>query len=397
MKAPRALPRNVVLLGLVSLFTDISSEMIYPVIPLFLTSTLGATPVIVGIIEGVAEFTASLMRGVSGHWSDRAGLRRPFVFAGYSLSALAKAILGFAGSWPAVLLSRVADRFGKGVRGTARDAMLAESIEPERRGSAFGFHHSMDQIGAVAGPLLGLYLLALFGGVYQKLFLFSLVPAALGIAVIFMAKETGAGLVHHEAGARLRWATAPSAFKTFLLISVVFAIGNSADAFLLLRARNLGATDSEVMLLFALLNGASVIFAWPAGWISDRVPRRQVLFLGFVLFALVYAGFGLAGGTIWLWPLLFLYGAYYGIALGVSKAIVVDLVPAEFKASALGWHGTMTGVCSLVASVVAGLLWQRVSAAAPFFFGSVTAALAALLLWSLPARHRRMESKPALA
>lgn len=393
----RALPRNVVLLGLVSLFTDISSEMIYPVIPLFLTGTLGAAPVLVGLIEGAAEFTASLMRGVSGQWSDRVGLRRPFVFAGYSLSALAKGMLAFAGSWPAVLFSRVADRFGKGVRGTARDAMLAESIESVRRGSAFGFHHSMDQIGAVVGPLLGLFLLSLFGGVYQRIFLFSLIPAALGIFVIFLARETGAGVARGGNGPTLRWAEAPRTFKTYLAVSAVFAAGNSADAFLLLRAKSIGASDSEVMLLFALLNGSSVVFSWPAGWLSDRVPRRSILCAGFLLFAVVYAGFGLAGRPLWLWPLLGIYGAYYGIAQSVGKAMVVDLVPAEFKGSALGLHGAIIGVCSLLASTIAGLLWQTISASAPFYFGSVTAVLAALLLLAHPVFRPRRESRPASA
>ena len=398
MNSKRRLPRNVIALGLVSLFTDISSEMLYPIIPLFLAGTLGATPVVIGLIEGLAEMTASLMNALTGHWSDRRGVRRPFVLFGYSLSAAGKAALAFSTSWAGVLFARVADRFGKGTRGTARDAMLAESIEPERRGLAFGFHRSMDQVGAVAGPLLGLWLLGFIAGDYRKLFLLSLVPAIAGVALVFTARETGTGRECASAVRPvLRWSVAPQALRRYLLVWGLFSLGNSADAFLLLRAKHLGASDQDVILLFAIFNAATVLCALPAGIVSDRLPRKNVVATGLLVFALVYLAFGAASSPAVLWLLFAIYGIYAGIAQGAGRALIVDLVPPEQKAAALGWHGAMTGVLGLCASLLAGILWQTTGASMPFYAGGWIALASALLLVLVVPASRQRESTPASA
>lgn len=372
----RGITRNVVLLGVVSLLTDVSSEMIYPLIPLFLTTTLGASVGAAAFIEGCAEMTASLLKGISGAWSDRIGRRKPFVFAGYGISALAKLALGAATGWTAVLGARVADRFGKGLRTSARDAMLGESTGSEWRGRAFGFHRSMDQIGAVIGPLLALPLLALFDQDLRKVFFVAAIPGLLSLAVIRAARETGGALP----GKRLSGRSLPRRFRVYLLISVVFALGNSADALLLLRAKSLGASTSTIVLYFALFNGVTVAASYPAGAISDRLGRKRVLLAGWVVFALVYAAFGVVTHLA-LAPLLFAaYGLYAGMAEGAARAYVVDLVGAENKATALGYHALATGISVLGANTAAGLLWEHLGAAAPFLYGGATALLASLLL-----------------
>ncbi len=372
----RGITRNVVLLGLVSLLTDISSEMIYPLIPLFLTTTLGASVGAAAFIEGCAEMTASLLKGISGAWSDRIGRRRPFVFAGYGISALAKLGLAAATGWTAVLGARIADRFGKGVRTSARDAMLAESTEAESRGRAFGFHRSMDQIGAVVGPLLALPLLALFNQNLRYVFVVAAVPGLLSLVVIRMTRETGTVAPPKQATRE----ALPKRFWIYLSVSVLFALGNSADALLLLRAKSLGATTNTIVLYFALFNAVTVAASYPAGAISDRLGRKHVLMAGWIVFALVYAAFGAVTHLAFL-PLLFaVYGLYSGIAEGAARAYVVDLVGADRKATALGYHALATGVAVLGANVAAGLLWEHAGAAYPFLYGGAMAFVASLLL-----------------
>ena len=382
----RGITRNVLFLGLVSLLTDISSEMLYPLIPLFLTTTLGAPVSIVGLMEGLAEMTASLMKGISGYWSDHLGKRKPFVFAGYSCSALAKPLLGMAAGWPMAFSARVFDRFGKGVRGTSRDAILAESTEQEHRGGAFGFHRSMDQMGAVIGPLAALPLLALFGGNVRPLFLVAFLPALAGVALVAVVRETGAGA---SGGQRrlMRWKETPPAFRRYLLVTLIFALGNSSDAFLILRARQLGGSTDLAVLLFAVFNAVTVLCAYPAGAISDRLGRRTVVAGGFLMFAACYAGLAAASSVIWLWPLFAFYGVYAGVAEGAARAYVVDLVDPAHKAAALGLHATVNGVLMLAASSMAGALWDRIGPTLPFLVGAATATAGAFaLLVLLPAK-----------
>ncbi len=378
--------RNVLLLGLVSFVTDISSEMLYPLIPIFLTVTLGAPATVVGLMEGLAEMTSSLMKGATGYWSDHLGKRRPFVLAGYGFSALAKPLLAAATGWPGAISARVFDRFGKGVRSTSRDAILAESSPVEYRGRAFGFHRSMDQAGAVVGPLLAIPLLGLFGGNFRALFLVAFVPAAAGVALLLLLKETSVG-AEGGSGRLLRWSESPPAFRRYLMVTVLFAAGNSSDAFLILRAKQLGASTTLVILLFAAYNAVTVLAAFPAGALSDRLGRRNVVAGGFAIFAACYAGFAGAAYPAWMWPLFALYGVYTGIADGAARAYVVDLVRPEHKAAALGLHGAANGCMMLAASLVAGMLWDRLGPGVPFIVGAAAAAAASIaLLALLPAK-----------
>jgi MFS family permease len=385
----RGISRNVFLLGLVSLCTDTSTEMIYPLIPLFLTQVLGAPMAIVGVIEGAAEATASLLKGFSGWLSDRIGVRRPLVIFGYGLAAVTKPLLALAAGWPLVLGARVLDRFGKGVRGTPRDALIADSAEPELRGRAFGFHRSTDQIGAVAGPLLALPLLAAFHQNYRALFVAAFVPAALGVALLLRVRETGKRRQKQETpppSFRLRGADPH--FQRFLAVMMLFAAGNSSDVFLILRAKQLGFSTAHIMALFAAFNFVYVVSAYPAGHISDRIGRRRVLVAGVAVFALVYLGFGLASAPVWIWGLFTTYGLYHGLTDGTTRAFVVDLVRPEHRATALGMLSTAVGLLAFVASAIAGLLWQQVGPAAPFFYGAATAGLSAVLLAALLPRRR---------
>jgi MFS family permease len=385
----RGVSRNVFLLGLVSLFTDASTEMIYPLIPLFLTQVLGAPMAIVGVIEGLAEATASVLKGFSGWLSDRAGVRRPMVIFGYGLAALTKPLLALATGWPLVLGARVTDRFGKGVRSTPRDALIADSTAPELRGRAFGFHRSTDQIGAVAGPLLALPLLAAFHQNYRVLFVAAFVPAAIGVALLFRVRETGSRRAKHATpppSFRLRGAD--PRFKRFLAVMMLFAVGNSSDVFLILRAKQLGFSTAHIMGLFATYNFIYVISAYPAGHVSDRIGRRRVLVAGLAVFAFVYLGFGLASAPLWIWLLFTIYGLYQGLTDGTMRAFVVDLVRPEHRATALGMLSTVIGLLAFASSAIAGLLWQQIGPPAPFFYGAATAGLATVLLAVLVPRRR---------
>jgi MFS family permease len=367
----------VFLLGLVSLCTDASTEMIYPLVPLFLTHTLGAPVAIVGVIEGLAEATASVFKGVSGWLSDRIGVRRPLVIAGYGLAAVTKPLLALASGWPMVLGARVLDRFGKGLRGSPRDALIADSSPEALRGRAFGFHRSTDQAGAVIGPLLALPLLAFFHQDYRALFAVAFFPAAAGVAILMAVRETGQGRKPGVPAPRFRLQETSPAFRRFLLVMVLFTLGNSSDVFLILRAQQLGLTAEQVVLVFAAFNLTYVISAYPAGLLSDRIGRKGVLIAGLAVFSLVYAGFGLARGPAWIWVLFPVYGLYQGLTDGTSRAFVVDLVSPAHRATAFGAYAMASGLVTFPASAVAGLLWQRIGPAAPFYYGAVLAAVSA--------------------
>lgn len=368
--------RNVFILGLVSLWTDVSSEMIYPLVPLFLTRVLGAPVAMVGVIEGLAEATASVLKGVSGWLSDRIGRRRPLVLAGYGLAAIAKPLLALAAGWPLVMAARLLDRLGKGVRNAPRDALLADSSQASLRGRAFGFQRAADQIGAVIGPLAALALLPLFHQNLRGLFLAAFVPAALGVATLTAVRETGRSPSAAAAFPRFRWRGSEPAFRRFLGVMLLFTLGNSSDMFLILRAQQLGLGTGAVVLLFAVYNAVYAAASFPAGVISDRIGRKRVMMAGLAVFAVVYAGFGLAGGPRWVWILFAVYGLYQGLTDGTSRALVVDLVSPERRGTALGVYAMATGLAALPASLIAGLLWQKVGPAAPFLYGAAMAALA---------------------
>ncbi len=374
----KKLPKNIIVLGFVSLFTDISSEMLYPIVPIFLTSVLGAPMAIVGLIEGIAESTASFLKAVSGWLSDKVRKRRPFIAAGYSLSAIAKPLLALAYVWPTVLIARFVDRFGKGLRTAPRDALIADSCAPEVRGAAFGFHRAMDTIGAVLGPLIAIALLAMLKGNLRAIFLLSFLPAALSVAVIFIYLKSEPRVPAGAVPLKFNLKLFGPQFAKFLFVSSIFALGNSSDAFLIIRAKGLGFTTTLVILTYVAYNVTYSLFSLPFGALSDRVPRKWVLAGGYLVFAFVYAGFGIAVKRAEVWALFFIYGFYMAMTDGIGKAFISDLVPQEARASALGAYHFVTGALSLFASLIGGLLWGLFGGPATFFYGSLMAALACI-------------------
>lgn len=375
--------RNVFALGLVSFFNDVASEMIYPLVPIFLTSVLGAPVAIVGLIEGIAESTASLLKAFSGWLSDKSQRRKPFTVAGYSLSSVSKILLSLAFSWPLVLLARFIDRFGKGIRTSARDALITESSDPSARGKAFGFHRSLDTQGAVIGPLLALLAIRLFDNNFRLIFALAFIPAFIGILLLIFLVNEKKKEVPPSAHFRFHWADLDPSFKIFLGISLVFSLGNSSDAFLILRAENLGLSLSSVILVYVLFNVVYSLFSIPAGIISDKIGPKKVLLSGFLLFSVVYLFFGLIRSSLYLWFLFPVYGIYMALTEGIGKAYISNLVPQEKTGTAFGIYQTTIGFSTFFSSFVGGLLWDHLGVSAPFIYGSIMALIAALLFAAL--------------
>ena len=371
----KGIRKNVVALGVVSFFTDISSEMLYPIIPIFLTSVLGAPMSVIGLIEGIAESTASILKAVSGWLSDRLAKRKIFVVAGYSLSAVAKPLLFFAYVWPTVLAARFFDRFGKGLRTSAKDAIIADSCDPAYRGKAFGLQRAMDSLGACLGPLIALLLLNVFKENLRVVFLIALIPAAIAVAMLVIFVSEPKGLTRLTNGFCYGPHCLSADFKKFLIISSIFAIGNSSDAFLILRCKNLGFSTTLVILAYALYNFSYSALSVPFGVLSDKISRKAVLIAGFIVFALVYIGFAVMKASAWVWPLFFIYGFYIAITDGVGKAFITDMVGREYRGTALGLYHGVTGFMTFFASLIAGLLWAHIGASAPFFYGAIMAIL----------------------
>ena len=372
--------RNVTALGLVSMFNDIASEMVYPIIPIFLTAVLGAPVAIVGIIEGVAEATASILKVFSGWLSDRLRHRKSFVAAGYTLSAIAKVVLSFAASWLYVLCARFIDRFGKGIRTSARDALIADSTTPETRGTAFGLHRALDTAGAVVGPLLALVLLHYLDNKYSLIFLLAAIPAFIGVGILLLVvKEPKHENKNPVFKLKLSLRSLSKPYKLFLLVNVIFALGNSSDAFLILRTQSLGYTAIGAVLFYVLFNVFYSLLAYPLGKLSDRFGAKPILIVSFLLFTIVYAGFGMAGSGLLLWLLFPMYGLYMAMSEGISKAYISNLAPQEMRATAIGLFYTSTGIVTFFSSFIAGLLWNYIGISAPFYFGAVCSLIAMLV------------------
>jgi MFS family permease len=386
--AAGGIPKNVVLLGLVSLCTDISSEMLYPLVPVFLTAVLGAPLAAVGLIEGLAEATANILKIYSGWWSDRIGKRKPFVIGGYGLSAFSKPLLALASSWPFVLALRLADRTGKGLRSSARDALIADYTTEAQRGRAFGLHRAMDSLGAVIGPLIALYFMSRLGDDpvgYRTVFRWAFVPAILGVLILFAVRERPFTARYKRPS--LGWKVFHRDFRIFVLVNLVFAIGNSSDAFLILRAKELfssaGNAMATVILAYVLYNLTYALGSYPAGALADRIGPRRVFAGGLVLFALVYLGFAMNRDPRLVWALFAVYGFYTAFTDGVGKAYASQLIAAELRATGLGVLNMTAGMANLAASVTAGLLWQRFGFSAPFIYGAVMAVAAVGLFVTL--------------
>jgi MFS family permease len=383
MASAERLPRNVIVLSWVSFFQDAASEMLYPVMPLFLTSVLGAPVAVVGLIEGVAEGTASAMKIVSGRLAD-VRKRRPLVALGYGLSSLAKPLIGLAQMWPFVLVARVVDRTGKGIRTSPRDALIADETPAHLRGRAFGFHRAADTAGAVCGPLIGLGVYELLGGHtsdIRPLFYVAFIPAIISVALVVFVREakTPQSGHSHVRPVPLR-SEYPRHFWRVLAFLTLFGVVNFSDALLILRAKALGLGFVSIILAYVLYNLTYAGLSYPAGRLSDRVPRRIIFAAGLAVFATAYLGLGVVTTSGWVWPLLAVYGAFTALTDGVGKAWITDLLPPERHGSGLGLYQGVIGAGSLVAGIWAGLAWHGNGRLPLVISGTVVAVLAIVLL-----------------
>jgi MFS family permease len=372
--------KNVFVAGLVSFFMDVSSEMIYPLVPLFLANVLGVNKSVIGLIEGIAESTASLLKVFSGWFSDRIGNRKWLMAVGYGISTLSRPIVSLATSWQHILGSRFMDRFGKGVRTAPRDAIIAESSEKTHLGRAFGFHRSLDTLGAVVGPSLAFLLLGLFSNNYRMVFWLSIIPGTIAVfLIIFFITEKKKVSLPHSERPKLSLKHFDWRFKFFVGIAALFAIGNSSDVFLILRAQELGVSTVMIPVVYLLFNLVYSISSIPAGIAADRFGRKRVILLGFILFAILYYGFAIAKDANAIWVLFCVYGLFMGLTEGVQKAFLATIIPPDFKATAFGVYNTAVGLAMFPASFIGGWLWDKVSPAATFYYGAITASLSAVL------------------
>jgi MFS family permease len=375
----RGFTRNIIIVGFVSLFTDLSSQMIFPLIPLYLIS-LGAGAWVVGLVEGAAETTASLLKVFSGYWSDKIKRRKPFVFAGYSLSSITKPLFALTTSWPFILLVRVVERIGKGIRDAPRDAIVAESCDACVRGKAYGFQRAMDGLGSVSGAALAFILLPLMG--FKSIFLFAFLPGVIAVLCVLLIKEERRPLTikkQKTESFKVSLKRLPWNLKLFVIISTIFALGNFGFAFLLLKAKNIGFTDENAILLYVLFYVVYSLFTIPAGILSDKKGRKPVLMAGYVLFSATAIGLILTSQIYAIIILFVTYGIFFAMIDGVQRAFVVDLAPPNLKGTALGTFHTFTGIVALPGGFILGLLWDKISPQATFIFAFLLSICSLLL------------------
>jgi MFS family permease len=384
-----SLPQNVVALSFVALLNDVSSEIIYPLLPAFLALSLGASPFAIGLIEGFAESVASLLKLASGYLSDRFGSRKIPVLFGYSLAAVTRPFLAFVMTWPQVLAVRVVDRVGKGIRGAPRDALLAASVSANQRGMAFGFNRAADHLGAVFGPVFGFLLLWLFAantqnptiGDYQRVFMFASIPVVVGLLVIvFFVHESRKRKTAEDEPVRLSLSGFDANFKRFLIVIALFTLSNSTDAFLLLRAGQAGISPVVLPLLWMTLHISKVISSLIGGDLSDRFGRKALIISGWLIYAVVYLGFAFVHEPWQAWALFIIYGVYFGLTEGVEKAFVADMVTEEKRGTAFGLYNLAFGITVFPASLLFGLLWNEVGAPVAFVASACVSVAAIVLL-----------------
>ena len=374
------LVRNIIVVGFVSLFTDLSSQMVFPVVPLYLIF-LGASPWVIGLVEGAAETTASLLKVFSGYWSDRVRRRKPFMLGGYGLSTVTKPMFALANTWPFIMVVRVLERVGKGIRDAPRDAIVAESVDVSIRGKAYGFQRALDGVGSFSGAILAVVLLPLLG--YHELFLLAFLPGIVAVLLIlFIRERRSAEVVPHAATPmRVSLRRLPRNLQLFILVSTVFALGNFGYAFLILKGKNLGYADDVTLMLYVLFYVVYTLFTIPAGMLSDRVGRKPVLVTGYVLLGVTAVTLLFTSSLVLLIAGFILFGMFFGMVDGVQRAFVVDLAPPELKGTALGTFYTATGIIALPGGFIAGYLWATISPTATFLF-SLGLTLLGLLMFS---------------
>ncbi len=380
---------NIIFIGIISLLTDVSSEMIFTLMPLFLANVLGATTAVIGLIEGVAESTASLLKIASGWLSDRLGNRKYLSFIGYALSTLSKPFMLIANAWGPVMAIRFADRFGKGIRAAPRDALVGDSVDEDNRGKAYGFHKAMDTSGAAIGLVLAALIVFLLQrdmvnlqfDTYRWMIIIGIVPAFISLFFFIFIKEPPRKAVEAcdvPPTLSAEQKALDNRFKIFMVIMFLFTLGNSSDAFIVLRAQDLGNSVLLISIMLIMFNIVYALFSMPAGILSDKLGRRKVIIAGWIIYALVYLGLAAANQPWMIWLLYAFYGLYYGLTQGVYRALVCDLVPEDRRGTAFGMYNGITGITLLPASLIAGWLWQSFSPAAPFYFGAVLAGLSAI-------------------
>ena len=383
MRKLLGLPRNVVVLGMVSLFMDVSSEMIYPLIPLFLNNVLLASKTYIGLIEGVAESTASVLKVFSGWLSDKLGKRKSIILWGYGISVFSRPILATATSWLGVLTYRFTDRLGKGVRTAPRDAIIADSTESGSLGKAFGFHRSMDTVGAVIGPALAFLILALPGGRFQTVFWISMIPGFFALACIAIFVND----VKRQTHANIETAFLSSVsfgrlernFKAFLTVVTIFTLGKTSEAFLILRVQELGVAVAAIPLLYLSFNGVSALLSTPLGIMADRIGKRRMVLASYVFFAVIFLGFAFATSQLHGWLLFFAFGVFVAMNEGVQRAYVATMIEPEIMATGYGIYHTIVGLAALPSSIIGGALWEHFGPQALFFYGAAMALIASLL------------------
>jgi len=378
-RAFSGLSRDTWLLSFASLFSDISTEMLYPVLPTFLTRDLHAGGTIVGLVEGIAQGAQNIVQGFSGTLSDKLQRRKPIALAGYALSALAKPLIGLAATWPVAFGARTLDRLGAGSRSAPRDALVAASANEANRGKAFGLEGAGDNAGAFLGPLIALALLTLCGIALRSIFYLAIIPGLVALLLVLLVRERP---VSYAAKAKIDVGVdrMPGLYRRYLAATALFGLGNSSNAFLILQTQALGASLHATILIYAGFNLVAAMVSYPAGALSDRLGRRNLLLLAFAIFIATYLGFALATNLILIASLFVLYGAYQGIFRAAGKALASDFVPAALRAGGIGWYNATVGVTGLIASTAAGLLWDRVGHGALFLLGAGFAAAGSFAL-----------------
>src|ERR1035437_5299909 len=383
------LSRNTFLFAFASLFADIFTEMLYPVLPVFLTQTLKATGSIVGLVDGFAQATQNIVQGFSGALSDKLQKPKSIALAGYLLSAVAKPLMGLSTVWQGVFGARLLDRLGAGTRSAPRDALIASSVDERDRGRAFGLEGVGDHAGAFLGPLLAVFLLYALHLALRPVFYLALIPGLLAFVMVLLVKEKPAK-VASKSKIDFNLRQFPKSYWKYLLLIALFGIGNSSNAFLILRTQDIGASLKTTILIYAAFNLVAALISYPAGYLSDKLGRKNVLLVSFIIFLVAYLGFALTQNVLVVAVLFGLYGLYEGIFRSVGKAFASDFVPDHLRASGIGWYSTTVGLLQLVASVVAGLLWDRIGHAAVFYYGAAFAVVGSIgLLLLIPSTHER--------